>query len=340
MVNLNSKKWLADVMRAQKKCGLPILSFPCATLMNVSVRALISDAELMARGMKTVADRTKSAASVSMMDLSVEAEAFGAPIRFSDNEVPVVTEAIVKDEDSLSAMCEPHIGDGRTGIFIKSVEEACKLITDRPVLAGAIGPFSLCGRLMGVSEAMVNCMDKPELVIGTLKKLTPFLVEYVQAMKETGAAGLVMAEPLTGLLSPSLARKFSEPFVREIIESAQDENFIIIYHNCGGSVPKILDSVIATGAAGYHFGNAINMKAVLTRMPSDVAVMGNIDPSSYFCHGTPESMREAVLALMKECCPEHPNFIISSGCDMAAQAKWENIDAFFNAIEEYYTQKQ
>lgn len=193
---------------------------------------------------------------------------------------------------------------------------------------------------MGVSEAMVNCMDKPELVIGTLKKLTPFLVEYVQAMRETGAAGLVMAEPLTGLLSPSLARKFSEPFVREIIESAQDENFIIIYHNCGGSVPKILDSVIATGAAGYHFGNAINMKAVLTRMPSDVAVMGNIDPSSYFCHGTPESMREAVLALMKECCPEHPNFIISSGGDMAAQAKWENIDAFFNAIEEYYTQKQ
>ena len=332
---MNSKKWLEDVMRSPVKRGLPILSFPCATLMNISVRELIGDASLMARGMKLVAERTKSAASVSMMDLSVEAEAFGAQVRFSDNEVPVVTGLLVSDEASLAAMREPHVGDGRTTTFIKSVEETCKLITDRPVLAGAIGPFTLCGRLMGVSETMVACMTAPELVSGTIKKTMPFLIEYIKAMKETGAAGLIMAEPLTGLLSPKLAKKFSEPFVKEIIDAVQDENFLIIYHNCGGAVPKMLDSVLATGAAGYHFGNAISMKEVLGHMPGEAAVMGNIDPSAYFCLGTPESMREAVLGLMRECCPEHPNFIISSGCDMAAQAKWENIDAFFNAIDEY-----
>lgn len=332
---MNSKKWLEEAMRSPVKRGLPILSFPCTSLMNITVRELIGDAQLMARGMKLVADRTKSAASVSMMDLSVEAEAFGAQVRFSDNEVPVVTGSLVSDEASLAAMREPRVGDGRTTTFIKSVEEACKLITDRPVFAGAIGPFTLCGRLMGVSETMIKCVAEPQLVSDTMKKANPFLIEYIKAMKDTGAAGLIMAEPLTGLLSPKLAKQLSEPFVKEIVDAVQDENFLIIYHNCGGAVPKMIDSVLATGAAGYHFGNAISMKDILARMPGDVAVMGNIDPSAYFCLGTPESMHEAALSLLRECCPEHPNFIISSGCDMAAQAKWENIDAFFNAIDEY-----
>lgn len=144
-----------------------------------------------------------------------------------------------------------------------------------------------------------------------------------------------MAEPLTGLLSPKLAKQLSEPFVKEIVDAVQDENFLIIYHNCGGAVPKMIDSVLATGAAGYHFGNAISMKEILGRMPGDVAVMGNIDPSAYFCLGTPQEMHDAALALLRECCPGHPNFVISSGCDMAAQAKWENIHAFFAAIDDY-----
>lgn len=335
---MNSKKWLQDTMRSPVKRGLPILSFPCTALMGVTVRELIGSADLMAQGMKTVADRVKSAAAVSMMDLSLEAEAFGAPVRFSDNEVPVVPTGIVKDEETLAAMRVPKVGDGRTGIFIEAVEKACKLITDRPVFAGAIGPFSLCSRLVGVSEAMIMCMMQPQLMIDTLKKATPFIIEYVKAMKDTGAAGLIMAEPMTGLLSPKLAKEHSEPFVKEIIDAVQDDNFIVIYHNCGGSVPKILDSVLAVGASGYHFGNAINMKEILERVPSEIAVLGNVDPSAYFCLGTPEQMRERVLTLMRECCPEHPNYIISSGCDMAAQAKWENIDAFFAAIDEYYAE--
>ena len=334
---MNSRKWLNDVMKSDRKKGLPILSFPCVELMGITVQEMINDSSLMAKGMKVVADNVDSAAAVSMMDLSVEAEAFGSSVRCFKNEVPAVTDEIVKDEASLRVLRTPHVGDGRTELFIKSVEEACKLITDRPVFAGAAGPFSLAGRLLGVSEIMLLCLEEPELVAGTMRKVTDFLIEYTKAFKDTGAAGLIMAEPLTGLLSPSLAEEFSEPYVKEIIDAAQDDDYLIIYHNCGGTVPQILDSILRVGAAGYHFGNAINMKEMLERMPSDVAVMGNIDPSTRFCMHTPEDMRKSVLDLMSECCPAHPNFIISSGCDIAANAKWDNIRAFFSAVDEYYS---
>lgn len=332
---MNSRQWLEDLKNSAVKKGLPILSFPSVSITGITVRELVQSSALQAEGMKVVADRIPSAASVSMMDLSVEAEAFGSAIKTFDREVPVVTDEIVQDTASAEALKTPHVGDARTGIFVEAVERACKLITDRPVLAGAAGPFSLCGRLMGISKSMIHCVRNPQMVHMTMKKVTPFLIEYIKAFKDAGANGLIMAEPLTGLLSPKLAKEFSEPYVKEIIDAVQDDDFIIVYHNCGDSVPKMMDSILATGAAAYHFGNAVNMKDILSRIPENVTAMGNIDPSSQFCMGTPQSMREAVLSLMKECCPAFPNFVVSSGCDIAVNAKWENIMAFFDAIEEY-----
>ena len=34
------------------------------------------------------------------------------------------------------------------------------------------------------------------------------------------------------------------------------------------------------------------------------------------------------------------NFVISSGCDIPPLSKWENIDAYFAAIEEYYDKER
>jgi formiminotetrahydrofolate cyclodeaminase len=41
------------------------------------------------------------------------------------------------------------------------------------------------------------------------------------------------------------------------------------------------------------------------------------------------------MEIMEKCC-EHPNFVISSGCDIPPLTPWENIDAFFAAVREYY----
>ena len=167
---MNMKKWAADLLAADKKLPMPVLSFPSVTLLGIGVKELISDPELQAKGMKAVADRNRASASVSMMDLSVEAEAFGSVIRVSDDEVPTVIGAIASDEEEAKALKVPEIGAGRTGLYIKAIEKAAQLITDRPVLAGIIGPFSLTGRLIDVNEAMIKCYEEPEMVHTVLEK--------------------------------------------------------------------------------------------------------------------------------------------------------------------------
>ena len=82
------KRWLEEWQAAPVKKAFPVLSFPAIQLMGINVKDLISDAGAQAKGMKLVAERTDSVASVSLMDLSVEAECFGAKIRVSEDEVP------------------------------------------------------------------------------------------------------------------------------------------------------------------------------------------------------------------------------------------------------------
>jgi len=326
-------KWLASLPESRK--ALPILSFPCVSLLGCSVKELISDSEKQAEGMALVANRVDSAASVSLMDLSVEAECFGASVRFSDGEVPTVVGRLVNDEEEAEALEIPKVGSARSGIYIDAIKKATEKITDRPVLAGIIGPFSLAARLLDVTEIMVDCYDDPDMVHTVLEKCTVFLTEYAKAYKEAGADGVVMAEPVSGLLSPALEEEFSSPYVKQICDAVKGDDFAFVYHNCGDNTPRMLDSILSINASAYHFGNSIDMKAMLEKIPSDTLVMGNVDPAGVLRLGTPEIVRNTTLSLMEKCC-EHKNFVISSGCDIPPLTPWENVDAFFGAVKEYY----
>lgn len=329
-MNIRNLLWEAAKVGAKK--AMPILSFPAAQKMGISVETLVKSAALQAQAMEIVARETATIASVSLMDLSVEAEAFGAQVRFAADEVPAIIGQLVSDEDEANALAVPDLSAGRASLCIEAVRTAKQNITDKPVLAGMIGPYSLAGRLMDVTEIMYLCFDEPETVHTVLDKVTQYLIQYGQAMKDAGADGVMMAEPLAGILSPDMAEEFSMPYVKRIIDALQDDDFAVLYHNCGNSVPQMLEQIYQLGAAAYHFGNAIDMEAVMKVTPADILVMGNIDPAGQFAGSTVDSITAATKDLLAKC-GSYPNFVPSSGCDIPAHAKWDNIQAFFCAVE-------
>lgn len=299
------------------------------------MRELISDSEKQAEGMFLVSKRCDSAAVVSLMDLSVEAECFGATVRFSDDEVPTVVGRLIADQEAADRLEVPSVGTARSGIYVEAVRKAVAKIKDRPVFSGMIGPFSLAARLLDVSEIMIDCYDDPDMVHTVLEKVTAFLIEYAKAYKSVGATGVLMAEPVAGLLSPALEREFSSPYVKKIIDAVQDDDFVVIYHNCGDNVAQMTDSLLSFGAAAYHFGNSVDMRTMLDKFPNDIPVMGNVDPAGVLRLGTSDSVREKTLEILKNC-SSYENFVVSSGCDIPPMTPWDNIDAFFDTVRGFY----
>lgn len=333
-MSLNMKNWVQECIQTPKKKAMPILSFPGVQLTGHTVEEMVKDGHLQALCMEAIAKKFDTGAAFSLMDLSVEAEAFGSPVHYAEDEVPTVTAALVHDEDEADALQIPEVGAGRTGECVKGIKEVMGLITDRPVLAGIIGPFSLAGRLLDMTEIMVLCYEEPELVETVLEKATEFLIRYAKAFKEAGANGIAIAEPAAGLLSPNLMHEFSMPYVKRLIESVEDDNFMVLYHNCGSIIP-LLDEINTIHPAGFSIGNAVDIEETLKALHTDSIVIGNIDPAGVLRHGTPETIRRETLALMERCC-KYPNFVIASGCDIPPMTSMENLQAFFDAVEEFY----
>ncbi len=326
---MNMKNWLTELLD-RRGVALPVLSFPGAPLMRISIRELVQSAALQSDCMAAVAARWPMPASVSLMDLSVEAEAFGAGVRFSDDEVPTVTGRLLDGAEAVDALAVPPVGAGRTGVYIDAIRQAKQRITDRPILAGMIGPFSLAGRLYDMTEIMVDCLIEPDGIHALLEKTTAFLIDYAKAFQAAGADGLLLAEPAAGLLSPDLGAEFSVPYVRRIAEAVRDDDFLFFYHNCGPYTVAQIDSILTVGASVYHFGNAVDLAEMRKHIPDTAVFSGNIAPAEVLRHGTPETVTEAVRALrgkLDGC----PNFLLSSGCDIPPLTPPENIDAFFAA---------
>lgn len=330
----NMKLWKEEIIAQKSKKPMPILSFPGVQLINSTVDQLVRSGELQAKCMESIAKKYDMGMTVSLMDLSVEAEAFGSPVHYSQDDVPTIHDILIHDEEEAEALEIPKVGAGRTGECVAGIRKVCEMVTDRPVFAGIIGPYSLAGRLLDMTEIMILCYEEPELVETVLEKATAFLCEYAKAFKAAGANGIVMAEPAAGLLSPNLINEFSTPYVNKIREAVEDDEFMVFYHNCG-NVEPLMQQINEIDAQAYSFGNAIDIEKALEVIPQDRLVIGNIDPAGILRNGTPEMIKEETQKLLERC-SKYPNFVIASGCDIPPMTSFENLDAFFETVKEFY----
>ncbi len=326
------KRWVEGVIASSDRAALPIMTHSGIERIGRSVRDAVTDGEVHARAVLALAECYPSLASTVIMDLTVEAEAFGAAIRFAEDDVPNVEGRLVSDRAQIEALAVPSLDAGRVPEYLKANERIARE-SDRPVLSGCIGPYSLAGRLYDMSEIMMGIYIDPDTIRLLLEKCTQFIAAYCEALKRTGANGVVIAEPAAGLLSDDACREFSSVYVRRIVERVQDDRFAVILHNCGNT-GQCTAAMVATGAAGYHFGNGMDMMSALRDCPPETLVMGNIDPVSLFKMGTPEAVYGAATALLSGAAG-YPNFVLSSGCDTPPGVPQANIDAFYRAVADF-----
>lgn len=328
----NMKQWAADLMNGGRVAAIPIMTHPGIDMTGCRVIDAVSEGEAHYKCIKALADAYPTAAATVIMDLTVEAEAFGAEIAFESDAVPAVMGHLLSTPHDINELRVPSLHQGRVPAYLKANLLAARNITGKPVLGGCIGPFSLAGRLYDMSAIMMLIYENPDAAHQLLDKCTRFILKYCDALKQTGVNGVVMAEPAAGLLSNDDCHAFSSVYVKRIVDALQDDWFTVVLHNCGNT-GHCTRAMVATGAAAYHFGNKCDMLQVARDVPATALVMGNLDPVALFKDATPQQMEQATLQLMERM-KHYPNFVISSGCDTPPHSPLQNIDAFFHAVEE------
>lgn len=337
-MRLSAEEWKQSILESKDRQAIPVMTNIGIALIGTTIRNAVGDYRLHAAAVKAVADQFPTAAATLMMDLSVEAEAFGAPVGYSEHEVPSIAGRYLSDKDSVDRLQVPPPTAARLPQRLAALKQSVAQIADRPVLAECIGPFSLAARLLGVVEIMTAVYDQPDVVHCLLDKCTSLLVRCCMEFRETGALGVIVAEPVAGMLSPELCDEFSSAYVKRIVDRLQDERFLIFLHNCG-ETDKLVSSMLGTGAAGLHFGNRCDIINAVSQIPQNILVGGNVDPVGVLKAGSPADVTRATLQLL-ELTTRYSNFFLSSGCDVAPNTPLENIYAFFAALRHFNTSKR
>ena len=328
------KAWCEEIRNKPSRVAVPIMTHPGIELTGATVLDAVTKGQVHYEAIRALHDRYPAAAVTMIMDLTVEAETLGAKINFEKDNIPAVSERLINQMEEVDALIVPEPESSpRLAEYLKAARLALENIKDVPVFPGCIGPFSLAGRLLDMTEIMTAIYLYPDVIHQLLGKCSLFILNYVKAYKALGAHGVIMAEPAAGLLGEDDCDQFSSSYIKRIIDEVQDDRFMVVLHNCGhhGILAR---SMVSTGANALHLGNAADMGMVLDEVPSDILVMGNIDPVNILKTQAPEVVREKTMALLLQS-KGHDNFVLSSGCDMPPGVPLENIAAFFKALDDF-----
>jgi uroporphyrinogen decarboxylase len=330
---INMKSWINQQLSNKTRISIPIMTHPGIEMIGKSVKDAVQNGEVHAQAIKKLAEVYPSAATTVIMDLTLEAEAFGCQIEFQENDMPHILGRLLTCAEDIENLKVPNLYAGRIQEYLKANKLTVELGIDKPVLAGVIGPFSLAGRLYDVSEIMMACYIEPDSIMLLLDKCTEFIIKYCRELKRIGCSGVVVAEPAAGLLANEDCQVFSSLYVKRLVDELQDETFTIILHNCGNR-GHCTGAMLYTGANAYHFGNAIDMVETLKYCPKDKLIMGNVDPVGVMKMLSPNEIKAYVSDLLKRTTGFN-NFVLSTGCDLPPHVPAENIRAFFEALEQY-----
>ena len=330
---------------------MPIGAYAGLDLTAARVRDVVTNPDAQVAAVLAMRERLGTPFLLTAMDLSAEAEAFGASVRLTDHEIPAIVGRLVRSAPEAAALPTPSAGDGRTAVHLAA---ARRLVVasragagagagaEAPVIGGMIGPFSLAARLFGVAEALEATLAEPTTIHAILVRVTPFLIHYARAFRSLGAAGVIVAEPAAGLLSPRGLAAFSTPYVRRIVDAVQDDDFSVVLHNCGAKLVH-LERILECGAAAYHFGAPMDVPAAVAAASAVAAagagpsggdgrpvICGNVDPT--FIHSaSPDTVHEAAVALLSQVAAAGGHFVLSSGCDLPPGTPLDNVAALCRA---------
>lgn len=312
---------------SQLKTGsgaVPCFFYPAVRKKGLSLPQVLSNGPLQKELLADIGENQPVGAVLRMTELWCEAAAFGMSCTISEHDFPALADPVFTNVDSLALAVMPQVENAVTEPLIEAVRLATPSL-DKPLIVGVTGPYTLASVLNGSENFMMACVQQGVAAKDFLGRLSGFLIEYVLAYKASGASAVILAEPSASMISPKMMEKFSNQYVQKIIEATQDDNFSIVYHNCG-SVNKHLEVIAKLGADAFHFGGEVDLDLALDLIADDRLVMGNLDPR-LFIQNSPEEIEGLTGELMDKYAA-YDNWRPSTGCDLSPDASIELIMTF------------
>ncbi|MFA5291508.1 MAG: uroporphyrinogen decarboxylase family protein [Phycisphaerae bacterium] len=328
----------AEAYTEKKRLAAPLVGFPGCDLLNMSIKVAQQNYGMHYNCIEALVSQLKPDAAFMMMDLSVEANALGLPVRFPTHESSTVEHHPINNVDDLDYLRRINIlHDARIQSYIKTIE-MMKLGLPDNVLVGAyvIGPVTLAGLLEGAQQVAMDSILDPEKLDELCKFSTSIIIEYARSLVNAGADMICILEPTGVILGPQQFERFSGQYVNHILQIYRYAGVDTIYHICGNTM-HLIDGMVKSGVGALSVDSpetGVNIVKMLEKVPQKVVVIGNVNPTKIMKDGSPELVAETTKDLLEKTA-KYPNFILSTGCDLPPGTPLKNMQVFMETARNF-----
>lgn len=323
---------LAEVAyRDGRRIVVPLVGFPGCDLTGYSIKVTQQNHGVHFACIDELVKELEPDAVFILMDLSVEANALGLPVRFPTEESSTVELHPIHELSDLETYRKINIlWDARVQSYIKTVE-MMSISLPKNVLVGAyvIGPLTLAGLLESAQQVAIDSVMDEAKLEGLCEFATGIILEYTRSLVNAGADIICVLEPTGAILGPKGFHKFSACYVRHIMESYKYSGVDTVYHVCGNTM-HLVEEMGMSGVNAISLDSpetGIDIKKAIEMVPRDVVIMGNVNPTVVLKDGSVEDVKRETIKLLKDM-RSYPNFVLSTGCDLPPGTPLENIKAF------------
>ena len=195
--------------------------------------------------------------------------------------------------------------------------------------------------MRGILNICRDLMINQDFATYLLDKLCDFFCFMSRRFAEAGVDMIWLSEDLGMqnqlMISPEMYRKWVKPRTRKVIDAAKKVNpdIYVAQHHCG-YVEPIIGDFIEIGVNALHPIQPESMDPLrIKRKFGDVLTLwGTVGAQSVMPFGTPEEVRKTVLENIKNL-GYNGGFWIAPSQTLEPDVPWENVAAFFDAVEEF-----
>jgi [methyl-Co(III) methanol-specific corrinoid protein]:coenzyme M methyltransferase len=293
-----------------------------------------TNAEKMAKMAATTYELFGFECAVCPFDMGVEAEVLGSEVNFYAHRDDVVYPTIVKHAAEKVIDLNIQVPqDLKNAGRIPIVREALSILKERvgnnvAIGSWVLGPYTLAGQLVDLSDLSKSAIKKPELMNEILRKLADYLLEVIKLYREAGADYVTIREMGAGpdILSPRVFNSLIKPHLQHMFATIESPK---ILHMCGDT-NVIVELLGDCGAEVLSVEDKNDVIATRKLLGPDTLIFGEIDAYGVLVAGKPKDVDEAVKKAI-----DSGVDAVWPGCDIWPTAPKANMKALLEATRKY-----
>lgn len=220
----------------------PILSGVTRNLINVDYKTWGNDARACADALIKAADEFDLDCIVTLIDLSVECEAWGANLVYPENEAahPDYSRPRIRDIEEYASIRKI---DWREGRRMRMHYEVCKILMEEkghelPIVPFVFGPLGTLSMLRNQQDLYMDIYDDKEAVLAAVGAINETLKEYCADLAALGVPAIMLDTLFASgtIMSKEMWLEMEGSFVADLADTIRENHSMVMIHNCGERV--------------------------------------------------------------------------------------------------------